>query len=128
MADIMDVVRVASASVANRVPTLAFQHDALIDTHPVKPADFRTSFYVRILAEDKPGVMADISRILADESISIEAIVQKEPVDNSGKLPVVLLTKNIAEGSMNNAITKLEALDCVEGSVVRIRMEALAGT
>jgi len=128
VADIMDVVRVASASVANRVPTLAFQHDALIDTHPVKPADFRTSFYVRILAEDKPGVMADISRILADESISIEAIVQKEPVDNSGKLPVVLLTKNIAEGSMNNAITKLEALDCVEGSVVRIRMEALAGT
>ena len=128
VADIMDVVRVASASVTNRVPTLAFQHDALIDTHPVKPADFRTSFYVRILAEDKPGVMADISRILADESISIEAIVQKEPVDNSGKLPVVLLTKNIAEGSMNNAITKLEALDCVEGSVVRIRMEALAGT
>ena len=128
VADIMDVVRVASASVANRVPTLAFQHDALIDTHPVKAADFRTSFYVRILAEDKPGVMADISRILADESISIEAIVQKEPVDNSGKLPVVLLTKNIAEGSMNNAITKLEALDCVEGSVVRIRMEALAGT
>jgi len=128
VADIMDVVRVASASVANRVPTLAFQHDALIDTHPVKSADFRTSFYVRILAEDKPGVMADITRILADESISIEAIVQKEPVDNSGKLPIVLLTKNIVEGSMNNAITKLESLDCVEGSVVRIRMESLAGT
>jgi len=124
----MDVVRVASASVANRVPTLAFQHDALIDTHPLKPAEFQTSFYLRILAEDKPGVMADISQVLANESISIEAIVQKEPVDNSGKLPIILLTKKIAEGSMNNAIDQLEALSCVEGSVVRIRMEALNGT
>ena len=128
VADIMDVVRVASASVANRVPTLAFQHDALIDTHVLKPEEFQTSFYLRILAEDKPGVMADISIILADESISIEAIVQKEPVDDSGKLPIILLTKKIAEGAVNSAIKRLEALDCVEGSVVRIRMEALTGT
>ncbi len=128
VADIMDVVRVATASVDNRVPTLAFQHDALIDTHPIKSADFQTSYYLRILAEDKPGVMAEISRVLADEAISIEAIVQKEPVDDSGKLPIVLLTKRIAEGSMNNAITKLESLSAIEGSVTRIRMETLAGS
>jgi len=128
VADIMDVVRVASASVANRVPTLAFQHDALSDLHTMKSAEFETSFYLRILAEDKPGVMADISRVLADESISIEAIVQKEPVDDSGKLPIVLLTKKIVEGAMNSAIEKLEALDCIDGAVIRIRMEALSGS
>jgi len=128
VADIMDVVRVASASVDNRVPTLAFQHDALIDSHPVKSEEFQTSFYLRILAEDKPGVMADISRILAEEVISIEAIVQKESVDDSGKLPIILLTKKIPEGAMNKAIAKLEALDSVEGKVVRIRMESLTGS
>ena len=73
-------------------------------------------------------MMADISRILADESISIEAIVQKEPVDNSGRLPVVLLTKKISEGSMNEAIGKLESLSSIEGKVTRIRMESLAGS
>lgn len=128
VADIMDVVRVASASVDNRVPTLAFQHDALIDSHPVKSEEFQTSFYLRILAEDKPGVMADISRILAEEIISIEAIVQKESVDDSGKLPIILLTKKITEGAMNKAIAKLEALSSVEGKVVRIRMESLTGS
>ena len=128
VADIMDVVRVASASVDNRVPMLAFQHDALIDGHALKSEEFLTSFYLRILAEDKPGVMAEISRILADESISIEAIVQKEPVDDSGKLPIVLLTKKIAEGSINAAIAKLEGLSSVAGNVTRIRVESLAGS
>ena len=99
-----------------------------IDSHPLKPAEFQTSFYLRILAEDKPGVMADISRILADESISIEAIVQKEPVDNSGKVPIILLTKKISEGSMNDAIAKLESLSSIAGSITRIRMESLAAS
>jgi len=110
---------------AQVVNLLAFQHDALINTQPVKSEDFQTSFYVRILAEDKPGVMADITRVLADESISIEAIVQKEPVDDSGKLPIVLLTKKISEGSMDNAIAKLESLTVIAGKVTRIRMETL---
>jgi len=69
--------------------------------------------------------MADITRVLADESISIEAIVQKEPVDDSGKLPIVLLTKKISEGSMDNAIAKLESLTVIAGKVTRIRMETL---
>ena len=126
VADIMDVVRVASASVQNRVPTLAFQHDALIDSHPMKSDEFRTSFYLRILAEDKPGVMAEISGILAEEDISIEAIVQKQPTDDPDKLPIILLTKKIVEGAMNRAIAKLEALDSIEGKVTRIRMESLS--
>ena len=125
VADIMDVVRVASASVANRVPTLAFQHDALIDSHTMQSAEFKTSFYLRILAEDKPGVMAEISRALGDESISIEAIIQKEPAEGSRKVPIILLTRKIVEGAMNNAIAKLESLESIHGQVTRIRMETL---
>ena len=125
VADIMDVVRVASASVANRVPTLAFQHDALIDSHTMQSAQFKTSFYLRILAEDKPGVMAEISRALSDESISIEAIIQKEPAEGSSKVPIILLTRKIVEGAMNNAIARLESLESIQGKVTRIRMETL---
>jgi len=122
------VQRVASASVDNRVPMLAFQHDALVNSRTMKADEFETAFYLRITAEDKPGVMADISRLLADEEISIEAILQKEPAEGSNKVPIILLTRKIVEGAMNRAIVKLQALDSVEGKVTRIRMETLAGT
>lgn len=125
VADIMDVVRVASAAVDNRVPHLAFQHDSLNDVRTISNNEFETSFYLRILADDKPGVMADISRILGDEDISIEAIIQKEPVDGSVKVPIILLTGKIIEGGMIAAIEKLEALTSIEGSVTRIRVESL---
>ncbi len=128
VADIMDVTRVASASVANRVPTLAFQHDALIETRSMESDDFQTAFYLRILADDKPGVMAEITRALGEESISIEAIIQKPKVGESSKMPIVLLTKKIVEGAMNRAIAKLESLDSIEGNVMRIRMETLEST
>lgn len=125
VADVMDVVRVASAGVDNRVPHLAFQHDALNQSRAIPNSEFETSFYLRILAEDKPGVMADVSRILGDEKISIEAIIQKEPADGTSKVPVILLTRKIVEGAIERAITKIEALDSIEGSVTRIRVETL---
>ena len=125
VADIMDVVRVASADVQNRVPVLAFQPDAISDSRTVPAKEFVTSYYLRILAEDKPGVMADISRILADQKINIEAIIQKEPASGSRKLPVILLTKRIVEGAMDAAVAQIEKLDSVEGAVVRIRVENL---
>jgi len=125
VADVMDVVRVASADVDNRVPVLAFQHDAISDFRTVPSSEFETSYYLRILAEDVPGVMADISRILADQQINIEAIIQKEPASGSSKLPIVLLTKRIVEGAMDTAIAQIEKLRSVEGAVVRIRVESL---
>lgn len=125
VADIMDVVRVASADVHNRVPVLAFQHDAISESRAIPSGEFETSFYLRILAEDLPGVMADISGILAAENISIEAIIQKEPASGSSKLPIVLLTKRIVEGAMDAAIRKIEQLPSTDGSVVKIRVETL---
>ena len=121
----MDVVRVASADVHNRVPVLAFQHDAISESRTIPSSEFQTSYYLRILAEDVPGVMADISRILADQEINIEAIIQKEPASGSSKLPIVLLTKRIVEGAMDAAVMQIEKLESVEGAVVRIRVESL---
>ncbi len=125
VADIMDVVRGASASVESRVPHLGFQHEALNEVRTIGNKEFETSFYVRILAEDKPGVMADISRIIGDEKISIEAIIQKEPAEGSAKVPIILLTGKIIEGVMIKAIEKLEALSTIEEPVTRIRVETL---
>lgn len=125
VADIMDVARLAGASEQNRVPSLAFQHDALNHTRTVSSSEFETAFYLRLLVEDKPGVMAEVSKILGDEQISIEALIQKESAMGSTRVPIILLTGKILEGAMDNAIAKIESLDAVEGKVTRIRMETL---
>jgi homoserine dehydrogenase len=127
IADLVDVTRVLTADPGNRVPHLAFQPDALSDIPILPMEDIETAYYLRLLAQDKPGVLADITRILGDRGISIEAIIQKEAAPEETRVPIILLTHVVREGQMNQAIASIEALDSVEGSVTRIRLEHLSG-
>lgn len=125
VADIVDVVRVLTTDPENRVPHLAFQPDAILDM-PILPIhDVITSYYLRIHTDDEPGVLANITRILAEQKISIEAILQKEPEDHNGIVPVIMLTHKVVEKNMDLAIKDIEALKTVRDSVMRIRMESL---
>ena len=123
VADIVDVVRALTTDPENRVPHLAFQHDALSDINILPIEEIETAYYLRMHAIDRPGVVADITKILGDSKISIEAILQKEPVGNASCIPVIFLTQRIKEKEMNGAITKIEKLDAIDGKVTRIRME-----
>ena len=123
VADIVDVVRALTTDPENRVPHLAFQHDALSDINILPIEEIETAYYLRMHAIDRPGVVADITKILGDSKISIEAILQKEPVGNESCIPVIFLTQCIKEKEMNRAITKIEKLDAIDGKVTRIRME-----
>jgi homoserine dehydrogenase len=125
VADLVDVTRMHTADPEHRVPHLAFQPDALSDA-PILPIDeVRTSYYLRLKAFDKPGVLADVTRILADLGISIDAMIQKEPAEGEETADVILLTHITVEKSINQAIAKIEALPSISGKVTRIRMEAL---
>ena len=125
VADVIDVVRALTSDPENRVPHLAFQANALADI-PVLPADmFRTAYYLRLNAEDKPGVLAEVTRILAEHQISIEAISQKVPLENETSVPIIILTQITLEKEMNAAIAEIEALKTVTGKVNRIRLETL---
>jgi len=125
VADVIDVVRALTSDPENRVPHLAFQADSLADI-PVLSADsFKTAYYLRLHAEDKSGVLADVTRILADHDISIEAITQKEPPKGETIVPIIMLTQVTQEHRMNAAIAKIEALATVSGKVNRIRLETL---
>jgi homoserine dehydrogenase len=124
VADVVDVVRTLTADPENRVPHLAFQADALSDL-PILPMDaVETAYYVRLQCEDKPGVLANVASILGSSDISIEAIVQKEPVGDAAAT-IILLTHRVNEGRMNQAIAAIEALPSVKGEVMRIRLEHL---
>lgn len=126
VADLVDVTRMLTSDPENRVPHLAFQPDALSDV-PVLPIDeVRTSYYLRLRVFDKPGVLADVTRILADLGISIDAMIQKEPAEGEEQADVILLTHETVEKYINQAIAKIEALSSISGKVTRIRMEALS--
>lgn len=125
VADIVDVVRTLTADPGNRVPHLAFQPDSLSDLPVLPIAEVETAFYLRMRALDRPGVLADVTRILGDAGISIEAMLQKETYPEPSHLPVIMLTHRILEGRMDEAIARIEALESIEGKVTRIRLEHL---
>ncbi|MGR8952573.1 MAG: homoserine dehydrogenase, partial [Gammaproteobacteria bacterium] len=125
VADVIDVTRALTSDPENRVPHLAFQSDAIRDIPILAPDRFKSAYYLRLNAEDKPGVLADVTKILADHQISIEAIIQKEPLANETAVPIIMLTQITLEKEMNDAIAKIEALPTVTGQVCRIRLETL---
>jgi len=127
VADIVDIVRALTTDPENRVPHLAFQPDALKDTPILSMSEVVTSYYLRIHTLDKPGVLADITRILSEQGINIEAILQKQPEEHEGMVPIIMLTQAVVEKNMDQAIAQIEALDTVPDSIMRIRMESLGG-
>ena len=126
VADLVDVTRMLTADPENRVPHLAFQPDQLADTPVLAMEDVETSYYLRMRVADRPGVLADITRILADEAISIDAMVQKEPPEGADQTDIILLTHLTMERRVNIAIARIEALPTVFGKVTRIRQEDLS--
>ena len=126
VADIVDVVRALTTDPENRVPHLAFQPDALSDINILPIEEIETAYYLRMYAIDKPGVVADVTKILGDSDISIEAILQKEPAGNASCIPVIFLTQCVREKTMNGAIAQIEKLDAIDGKVMRIRMETFS--
>ena len=125
VADLVDVTRMHTADPGNRVPHLAFQPDALSDT-PILPMDeVETAYYLRLRVLDRPGVLADITRILADLTISIDAMVQKEPGEGEEQVDIIMLTHLTVEKNVNAAIARIEKLPVNVGTVTRIRLEEL---
>lgn len=125
VADVVDVVRVLTSDPENRVPHLAFQPDTLSDVAILTMDDVETAYYLRMEAEDRPGVLADVTKVLGDKGISIEAMIQKEPAESGGKVNIIMLTHSVMEKQMNQAIEQIEKLDTISGSITRIRMETL---
>ena len=125
IADLVDVTRMHTADPLNRVPHLAFQPNQLADLKILPMDEVQTSYYLRLRVADKPGVLADITRILADEQISIDAVIQKEPEEGEVQTDLIMLTHLTREKFVNAAIVKMENLPAVAGKVTKIRLEEL---
>lgn len=125
IADLVDVTRMHTADPGHRVPHLAFQPEAMVDLPILPLSEVITSYYLRMRVEDKPGVLADITRILADQQISIDAMIQREPDEGELQTDIIMLTHRTREKNVDAAIVKIEALPVVKGKITRLRLEDL---
>ena len=127
VADIVDLARELSAGQSCRVPALGVA-TADLKALPVLPMEqVVTPWYLRIIAEDKPGVLSSIASIFSDHGISMEALIQKPPAEGETRVPLIVLTSRASQGSMDVAVATIEALESISGEVARIRVEALDG-
>jgi homoserine dehydrogenase len=126
IADLVDVARTLDSPASHRVPALAFQPGSLLNTPILPIEDVETAYYLRLRVADEPGVLADITRMLADASISLDAVLQREPAEGEHQTDVVLITHQTVEKSVNAALSRIEALPTVLSKVRRIRLEELA--
>jgi homoserine dehydrogenase len=125
IADLIDVTRMHTADPEHRVPHLAFQPDALVDLPILPLADIITSYYLRLRVADQPGVLADITRILADQGISIDAMIQREPGEGEEQTDIIILTHQTRERQIDAAIALIQALPAVKAPLIRLRLENL---
>ncbi len=126
IADLVDVARMQNTSIEERVPYLAYHDTTPTANTPILPiGEISTAYYLRMRALDKPGVLAEVTKILGDRQISIDAMMQKEPQDGETEADIVILTHITVEKNMNAAIQSIEALPAIDGAVVKLRMEEL---
>ena len=125
VADLVDVARMMTSDPQHRVPHLAFQPDSLVDVPLLGSGDFETAFYLRLRVADEPGVLADITRILADARVSIDAMLQREPADDESSTDIILLTHRSLESRVDTALLQIQKLPTVLSDVTRIRLEDL---
>ena len=127
VADLVDLARDISVGQTCRVPALGFAHASLQDLPIVPMAQVRTPWYLRMEAEDKPGVLSRIASIFSEQGISIEGLIQKAPKEGETRVPLIVLTNAAEQGSVDKAVSAIEALDSITGDIARIRVEALDG-
>jgi homoserine dehydrogenase len=130
IADLVDVARVGNSSALERVPALAFQPDAMEPTPVLPISDVVSAYYLRLRVSDEAGVLANLTGVLAKSGISIDAMLQREAHDVSGQegnqTDLVMLTHEVREGTLDEALAHIQALPTVLAPVVRLRKEELA--
>lgn len=125
ISDIVDTARRLAQGHDVETPHLGFASNTLQSVNILPIEAVETAYYLRMSALDKPGVLSKVAQILSDAGISIEALIQKEPAVGADHVPLIILTSCAVEGDVVAAIQKIEALDAIDGKIVRIRVESL---
>lgn len=122
VADLIDTARMMSIDPSGRVPHLAFQPDQITEERILDAPDFVCGHYFRVQVADQPGVMAEITRRLAELEIGIESILQKDPPTAEDDARVIIITKPIREAVLTQALEDICALPTTRDELVHYRV------
>ncbi len=127
VADIIDLARAIGSGQRDVLAPLGVPLSQARELPVVPMADVVTPWYLRLEAEDKPGVMSQVTRMLSEQGISIEGLIQKAPAEGESRVPVIVLTNSAAQSKVDSAVAAISALETIHGSIARIRVEMLDG-
>ena len=123
IADVMDIASGFPDGIRHLAPPMGFVQSARVDMPTLSMADIECEYYLRFMVQDKPGVMASITAVLADHRISLEALSQKERHATQA-VAVVMLTHETTEGNLQAAISRITSLPNIDEDVLILRKES----
>ncbi|MBU2461781.1 homoserine dehydrogenase [bacterium] len=113
----------ASAVYADLLALKSHEEFCIPQIEVVEPRDIAeiiSKYYIRVQAEDKPGVLAMITGVLAENNVSIASCIQKE----RGKtVPIIIITHEAREGAISSALSKINASPFIKEESLKIRIE-----
>ncbi|MFP4474886.1 MAG: homoserine dehydrogenase [Desulfatibacillaceae bacterium] len=125
VSDLVDLARNILSGAKKRVPVYSFQRGCIADVELMPMDEVRTRYYIRVAAEDRPGVLSRLSGVLGDNDISIHSAYQQGR-RTGGPVSVVMLTHKAREADVQKALSAMEGLDVVSEKPVLIRIEDAA--
>ena len=123
--DIIDIARSIDLQKMPHIPILGFIDEEIKDKKILVIEEIACEFYLRLTMANQSGVLAKITQIFASNSISIDAMVQKEIHDNDAIADIIVITSGVVEDKMNKIISKIEAMSENKDKVIKIRVEQL---
>jgi homoserine dehydrogenase len=126
IADLVDITRLHTSDAAHRVPHLAFQPDQMSDLAVLPMSEVVTSYYLRLRVADQAGVLAQLTGLLAEGGVSVDAMLQREAGEGEKQTDLIILTHSVREGTMDGVLARMQQLPTVLAPIVRIRKEELA--
>ena len=127
VADIIDLARNLTLGQRPAVGELGVRSEAVARQPILSIEDVHSAWYLRMTAEDKPGVLSHVASICSAAGVSIEALIQKEPAEGETRVPLIIITNRTREGDMDRVVAEIEALPGIEGEITRLRVESLDG-
>ena len=127
VADLVDLGRTAGSADPSQLPALGVASGNLQDLPVLGMDDVESPWYLRMEAQDKPGVMSRVTSLFSEQGISIEALIQKAPLEGETLVSVMVVTNQARQGSVEDAVRAIEGLDSIDGDVTCIRVEPLDG-
>jgi homoserine dehydrogenase len=125
VADIIDLARNLESNNSTPIPILGFIKNSIKSKIMLSIEETTSEFYLRFSMKNESGVLAKITQVFAQHSISIDAMVQKEVQEDDEIVDIILVTSNMVEKEMNKIINEIEALPENKDKVVKLRIEQL---